>query len=86
MTPTTGQIHTDQTGQFIVPSSTGNNYLLILYDYDSNSILAEPMRNRTGQCILLAYKAVHARLVAAGLRPQLQRLDNECSEALKDFF
>jgi hypothetical protein len=85
MTPTTGQIHTDQTGQFIVPSSTGNNYLLILYDYDSNSILAEPMRNRTGQCILLAYKAVHARLVAAGLRPQLQRLDNECSDALKDF-
>ena len=85
MTPTTGQIHTDQTGQFIVPSSTGNNYLLILYDNDSNSILAEPMRNRTGQCILLAYKAVHARLVAAGLRPQLQRLDNECSDALKDF-
>jgi hypothetical protein len=29
---------------------------------------------------------VHARLVAASLRPQLQRLDNECSEALKDIF
>ena len=86
MTPsTTGQIHTDQTGQFVVPSSTGYNYLLILYDYDSNSILAEPMPRRTGLCILHAYKVVHARLVAAGLRPKLQRLDNEASAILKDF-
>jgi len=86
ITPAAGKIHTDQTGQFIIPSSTGNNYLLIVYDYDSNSILAEPIPRRTGPCILLAYQTVHARLVAAGLRPQLQRLDNECSEALKDFF
>ena len=83
--PTTGQIHTDQTGRFIVASSTGNNYILVLYDYDSNSILVEPMRNRTGQCILSAFKVLHARLVAAGLRPNLQRLDNECSAALKMF-
>ncbi|MCK7513582.1 MAG: hypothetical protein MZV70_62545 [Desulfobacterales bacterium] len=32
----TGQVYTDQTGRFITPSSNGNNYLLILYDYDSN--------------------------------------------------
>ncbi|KAI2496142.1 hypothetical protein MHU86_18373 [Fragilaria crotonensis] len=83
--PATGQIHTDQTGRFIVASSTGNNYILVLYDYDSNSILVEPMRNRTGACILTAFKVLHARLVAAGLRPRLQRLDNECSTALKTF-
>jgi hypothetical protein len=39
----TGQIYTDQTGQFVTPSSNGNNYLLILYDYDSNCILAKPL-------------------------------------------
>ena len=83
--PTTGQIHTDQTGRFIVASSTGNNYILVLYDYDSNSILVEPMRSRTGPCILKAFKLLHARLVTAGLRPQLHRLDNECSAALKQF-
>ena len=83
--PASGQIHTDPTGRFIVASSSGNNYILVLYEYDSNSILVEPMLNRTGACILRAFKALHARLVAAGLRPHLQRLDNECSVALKAF-
>jgi hypothetical protein len=43
------------------------------------------MRSCTGLCILAAFKVLHARLVAAGVRPQLQRLDNECSAALKRF-
>jgi hypothetical protein len=59
--------------------------MLIVYDYDSNSILAAPMPRRTGPCILHAYQYLHSRLIAAGLRPQLQRLDNEASEILKDF-
>jgi hypothetical protein len=81
----TGQIYTDQTGKFVAPSSTGNNYLLVLYNYDSNAILAEPLKNRTAASILIAYKAVHSTLCAAGLRPQLQCLDNERSAILKDF-
>ena len=80
-----GQIYSDQTGKFIVASSSGNNYVLLVYDYDSNSILVEPMRSRTGPCILATFQTIHARLVAAGLRPQLHRLDNECSVALKTF-
>ena len=83
--PSSGQIHSDQTGKFVVASSAGNNYVLVVYDYDSNSILVEPMRSRTGPCILTAFQTVHAGLVAAGLRPQLHRLDNECSAALKKF-
>jgi len=83
--PATGQIHSDQTGKFVLASSAGNNYVLVVYDYDSNSILVEPMRSRTGPCILAAFQVVHARLVNAGLRPQLHRLDNECSAALKSF-
>jgi hypothetical protein len=76
----TSQIYTDQTGRFVTPSSNGNNYLMVLYDYDSNCILAEPMKNRTGKSILAAYKALHTNLCAAGLRPQLGRLDNEWCE------
>ena len=41
-----GQIYTDQTGRFIAPSHTGNNYIMVLYDYDSNAILVKPMKNR----------------------------------------
>ena len=81
----TGQIFTDQTGRFVIPSSTGNTQLLIIYDYDSNYIHAEPMKSKTGPAILAAYKRVHKIFCAAGLRPQLQRLDNDCSAALKEF-
>jgi hypothetical protein len=81
----TDQIYSDQTGRFISLSSSGNNYMMIVYDYDSNHISIQPFRNRTAKCLLDAYKIVHARLVNAELRPQLQRLDNECSEMLKSF-
>jgi hypothetical protein len=80
-----GQIHSDLTGRFAIASSTGNNYLLTVYEYDSNGILAQTMRTCTGPCILEAYKTIHGRLVAAGLRPELQRLDNEASQSLKQF-
>jgi hypothetical protein len=67
----------DQTGRFITPSSTGNNYLLIIYAYDINYIHAEPLRNRKGPKILAAYKRAHPHLCCADQRPLLQRLDNE---------
>jgi hypothetical protein len=79
----TGQIYTDQTGKFVMPSSNGDNYLMILYDYDSNAILAEPMRTCTGKSILTAFATMQARLTTASLTPKLHRLDNECSDALK---
>ena len=81
----TGQIYTDQTGRFPIPSSRGNNYLMILYDYDSNAILAEPMTNRTSKEILAAYKRLVKKLADAGHHPKLQRIDNECDSALKDY-
>ena len=81
----TGKIFTDQPGRFIAPSSTGNNYIFILYDYDSNAILAEPMPSKTAASILTAYKKLHGQLVAAGRTPRLQRIDNECSESLQQY-
>jgi hypothetical protein len=62
----TGKIYTDQTGKFIAPSSHGNNYIMILYDYDSNAILAAPMKTRTGKSILDAFQQLYTRLVHAG--------------------
>jgi hypothetical protein len=81
----TGQIYTDQTGKFVAPSSNGNNYQLICYDYDSNAILAVAFKNRTAACIKTAFETIHQRLCKAGLRPAFQRLDNECSDILKEF-
>lgn len=81
----TGKVFTDQTGKFPVRSQSGNNQLLVLYAYDANYIHAEPMPNKSANSILKAYQAAHTTLVKAGLRPKLQRLDNECSKILKDY-
>jgi hypothetical protein len=81
----TGQIYSDQTGRFPVTSSKGNKYIMIVYDYDSAAILAEPIKNRTKSKLLRAYSKLHQYLTDRGLKPQLQKLDNECSEALKQF-
>jgi ribosomal protein L30E len=47
-----GQIYTDQTCRFPVVSSKGNKYIMILYDYDSNAILAQPIKDRTAPELL----------------------------------
>ena len=78
----TGHIYSDQTGKFVTPSSHGNNYVMIVYDYNSNRIFAEPFKTKSAPSILQPYKNVHAKLCVAGLCPQLQRLDNECSTSL----
>jgi hypothetical protein len=42
-----GQIYTDQTCLFPVFPSRGNTYIVVLYEYDGNAIMAEPIKNRT---------------------------------------
>ena len=81
----TRQIYSNQTRWFIAPSDKGNQYLFVLYDYDSNSIHAKPMKNKTANSILAAYKIVHKQLCTAGMKPMLQHLDSECSQLIKDF-
>jgi hypothetical protein len=78
-----GQIYTDQTGRFPVVSSKGNKYIIILYDYDSNSILAQPIKYRTAPELLKDFQVMEQELVARGLKPKLMKLDNEASKLLK---
>ena len=43
-----GMISTDQTGRFPIVSQKRNQYTMVLYNYDSNAILAEGCKSRTG--------------------------------------
>ena len=43
----TQRIYSDQTGCFVIPSSTGNAYIMCVYDVDSNFIFVEAFRTRT---------------------------------------
>jgi hypothetical protein len=81
-----GQIYTDQTGRFPVVSSKGNTYIMILYDYDSNAILEQPIKDRTAPELLKAFQVMEQQLMARGLKPKLMKLDDEASKLLKRIF
>jgi hypothetical protein len=38
-----GKIHSDQTGGFPITFSRGSKYIMVVYDYDSNTILTKPL-------------------------------------------
>jgi hypothetical protein len=80
-----GQIYTDQTGIFPVVSSKGNKYIMIFYDYDSNAILAQPIKDRKAPELLKSFQVMEQELVARGLKPKLMKLDNEASKLLKTY-
>ena len=62
----TGKIYSDLTGKFVSPSSTGNNYILIVYDYDSNKIKPVPMKSRSKLEHLKAFKIATPNLSMQG--------------------
>ena len=81
----TGKVITDQTGCFPVTSSRGSKYLMVLYDHDSNDILAEPLTSRSKREIIRATRVLNSYLSDCGLTPQYQMIDNECPGGLKQF-
>jgi hypothetical protein len=74
-----GQIYTDQTRRFPVICSKGNKYIMVLYEYDGNAILEEPIKNRTAPKLLRAFQAMEKKLTERGLQPKLMKLDNDAS-------
>ena len=43
------KIYTDQTGRLAVKSRKGTKSVFVLYCYDANAIIAEPLKGRTGK-------------------------------------
>ena len=81
----TGKVSTDQTRRFPVTSSRGSKYRMVLYDHDSNAILADPLTSRNERELIRATRFLHTYLSDRGLTPQYQILDNECPGGLKTF-
>jgi hypothetical protein len=59
--------------------------MLLLYDHDSNYIHVEPLKNHQSSEMLAADKRGHALFTQRGLKPQLQKVDNEASAMLQQF-
>jgi hypothetical protein len=79
----TDQIYTDQTRNFPITSSHGNKYIMVLYDYDSNTILTKPLKSRSKAEMIQGYSNLHDLLSNRGLKPVLQKPDNEAPVSLK---
>ena len=73
----------DLSGRFPHKSSQGSQYLLVIYDYDSNAILVEPLQSWQAAKINSAWKTIHKKLSRGGNEPNLYIIDNEASNELK---
>ncbi len=81
----TGRTFSDQTGRFVCPSISGNNYIFILYDYDTNSIHAVAIPNRKKESLLSAMKHITKKLTRRGFKPVLHKMDNEVSDLMREY-
>ena len=77
-------IYTDGTGRFPKQSRTGQNYIMVMAENDSDAILVEGMKNRLAGEMVRAYKVLIGRLHASGIFPTKQVLDNEISDLYKE--
>ena len=77
----TGLCGTDQTEKLPYKSNRGYKYIVVLYSFDPNSILVRGMKNRTDAEFVRVHDDVIQYLQAIGLKPKIQRLDNEAPKA-----
>jgi hypothetical protein len=80
-----GQIYDDQTGRFPVISSRDNVSIMVLYEYDGDVIMAEPIKNNKAGELLRSIQVVEQKLTTRGLKPKRMTLENEASQLLKDY-
>ena len=74
------KVYTDQTGKFPFQSVSGNRYLMVMVEVDSNYIDAQPMKNRTGKDHIKAYQELlQCITISSVCNPKMHIPDNEAS-------
>ena len=81
--PVQGKSSSDLTSRFPAISEQGNLYVMVLYTYDDNTILVEPLPRRSDAEQLKAYKKILTR-AQAGTPLTMHLMDNEASKAVKN--
>ena len=80
-----GTIYTDLPGPFPVRSIHNMQYIFVCYAYQPNIILVRPMKSRTDECMVAAYKEIYEYLEEKGFKPTLNITDNECSRSVQNY-
>ena len=81
-----GQIFSDQSIIYPRFYSSENRSVMVLYEYNSNTILTKPLKKDTTPELVRAQMRLIQYLFGRGLKPYDLRIDNKCPEALKYFF
>ena len=80
---TPSKAYADLTGKFPYRSSSGNQYIMIFYNYDANYINAIPVKSRRAADLKNAFILHTEELMQSGIKPLIYILDNEISNELK---
>ena len=80
----TGKVYGDPTGPFVAPSISENKYILVVYDYDINTIFEEPFASRKTGSQIESYETILTVLISHGLTPKMLTMDNEVSKVRVD--
>jgi hypothetical protein len=81
----TGVMYNDMTGNFPFVSLDGSVCYLIMYHYESNSILATPIAGLTDIIIFEAYKKQYEELEKKGYKVRMNVMDNQATKYIKRF-
>ena len=78
-------LYLDATGTFPYQSIDRNQAMLVAYDYTTNVILVEPMKNFESNTICAAFQKTFKYLESKGYKPTFNVLDNQASKVIKEF-
>ena len=78
-----GTTYSDLAGRYPFTSSCGNQYIVILYYYDNNSIQAMPNKTRNTEEIRDTPMSMLSTLTNIRHQPNTHILDNEASSIIK---
>ena len=80
-----GTVYTDATGALPVMSLEGNQYYLVVYDYDNNYIDAVPVSDLKDTTIVETIKDIFEKMEEKGHRPRFNVTDNQAARPLKTY-
>ena len=75
----------NQTGRFLITSNWGNAYVVVFYVVDPNYIRLVPIKNRSKEELLRAYRETYEWLTMRGFKNLLHKMDNETSHKVENF-
>jgi hypothetical protein len=80
-----GQLYTDLNGIFTQISSKGKWYVMMVYSFDCNCITPVAIKSKSASECLKAFGGIFQELTSSGLKPELQKMNNKASAAVKSY-